>query len=50
MQRKDIKVRSSTGGEFDCYLVLPEGKAKVPAARPFGALDCASCHTSMWQW
>ena len=32
MQRKDIKVRSSTGdGEFDCYLVVPDGQAKVPA-------------------
>ena len=31
MQRKDIKVRSSTGGEFDCYLVTPDGAGKVPA-------------------
>jgi carboxymethylenebutenolidase len=32
MQRKDIKVRSSTGGgEFDCYLVTPDGSGKVPA-------------------
>ena len=31
MQRKDIKVRSSTGGEFDCYLVAPEASGKVPA-------------------
>lgn len=32
MQRKDIKVRSSTGdGEFDCYMVVPDGQAKVPA-------------------
>lgn len=31
MQRKDIKVRSSGGGEFDCYLVLPDGDRKVPA-------------------
>ncbi|HZM47781.1 MAG TPA: dienelactone hydrolase family protein [Burkholderiales bacterium] len=31
MQRKDIKVRSSTGGEFDCYLVTPDGGGKVPA-------------------
>ena len=29
---KDIKIRSSTGdGEFDCYLVVPPGEAKVPA-------------------
>ena len=31
MQGKDIKVRSSGGGEFDCYLALPEGSAKTPA-------------------
>ena len=31
MQRKDIKVRSSTSGEFDCYLVTPDGGGKVPA-------------------
>ena len=31
MQRKDIKVRSSTGGEFDCYLVTPDASGKVPA-------------------
>jgi len=31
MLRKDIKVRSSTGGEFDCYLVTPDGGGKVPA-------------------
>ena len=31
MLRKDIKVSSSTGGQFDCYLVLPDGDAKVPA-------------------
>ena len=31
MPRKDIKVRSSTGGEFDCYLVTPDGGGKVPA-------------------
>ena len=29
MQRKDIKVRSSTGGEFDCYLVTPDGGGKI---------------------
>ena len=29
--RKDIKIRSSGGGEFDCYLVTPDGSAKVPA-------------------
>ena len=26
------------------------GKARNPAAHPFGALDCATCHTSMWKW
>jgi carboxymethylenebutenolidase len=31
MQGKDIKVRSSDGGAFDCYLVTPEGEKKVPA-------------------
>jgi len=47
MKGKDIKIRASTekdragrggndlagrgGGEFDCYLALPEGAAKVPA-------------------
>jgi carboxymethylenebutenolidase len=32
MQRKDIKVRSSGGGgEFDCYMVTPDGSTKTPA-------------------
>jgi carboxymethylenebutenolidase len=31
MQKKDIKISSSDGGEFDCYLVQPDGDAKVPA-------------------
>ena len=31
MQRKDIRIRSSHGNEFDCYLVTPEGSGKVPA-------------------
>src|SRR6185295_10864402 len=31
MLRKDIKIRSSNGGEFDCYLVTPDGHEKVPA-------------------
>jgi carboxymethylenebutenolidase len=31
MQRKDIKIRSRDGGEFDCYLVTPDGAGKVPA-------------------
>jgi carboxymethylenebutenolidase len=31
MQRKDIKIKSGNGGEFDCYLVTPEGSAKTPA-------------------
>jgi carboxymethylenebutenolidase len=32
MQRKDMKIRSSTGdGEFDCYVVTPDGGAKAPA-------------------
>ncbi len=31
MQRKDIKITSSNGGTFDCYLALPDGDAQVPA-------------------
>ena len=31
MLKKDIKIRSSHGGEFDCYLVTPDAKGKVPA-------------------
>ena len=31
MNRNDIKIRSSDGGEFDCYLVQPDGEGKVPA-------------------
>ncbi len=31
MSGKDIKIRSSGGGEFNCYLVLPAGGKKVPA-------------------
>jgi len=31
MLRKDIKIRSSEGGEFDCYLVTPDAEGKVPA-------------------
>ncbi len=31
MQRKDIKIRASGGGEFDCYVVTPDAKGKVPA-------------------
>ena len=32
MAGKDIKIRSSSGGgEFDCYLVVPEAKGRVPA-------------------
>ena len=37
MQRKDIKVRSSEGGQFDCYLALPEANDRVPAV----VLACA---------
>jgi len=29
--KRDIKVRSSDGGEFDCYLVTPDSGRKVPA-------------------
>jgi carboxymethylenebutenolidase len=31
MPGKDIKIRSSGGGEFDCYVVTPDGTGKVPA-------------------
>ena len=31
MTGKDIKIRASGGGEFDCYLVVPESAVKVPA-------------------
>ena len=31
MAGKDIKIRASGGGDFDCYLVAPETGAKVPA-------------------
>jgi carboxymethylenebutenolidase len=31
MQRQDIRIASRDGGEFDCYLVRPEGSARVPA-------------------
>jgi len=31
MQGKNVRVRSSEGGEFDCYLVTPRAGAKVPA-------------------
>jgi carboxymethylenebutenolidase len=31
MQRKDIKIRASGGGEFDCYVVTPDAAGKVPA-------------------
>src|SRR5688572_19058688 len=31
MLRQDIRIRSSNGGEFDCYLAVPDGKEKVPA-------------------
>jgi carboxymethylenebutenolidase len=31
MLKRDIKVRSSEGGDFDCYLVTPQDGQKVPA-------------------
>src|SRR3954463_9761479 len=31
MVKQDIKIRSSEGPQFDCYLVTPEGGQKVPA-------------------
>ena len=31
MTKKEVKVRSSEGGEFDCYVVVPEAGPKAPA-------------------
>jgi carboxymethylenebutenolidase len=31
MLKKDLKIRSSEGSEFDCYLVTPQAGQKVPA-------------------
>ncbi len=31
MGKKDIQIRSSDGGEFDCYLAQPDSAGKVPA-------------------
>jgi carboxymethylenebutenolidase len=31
MQKKDIKIRSAEGKDFDCYLVTPDATGKVPA-------------------
>ncbi len=31
MTGKDIRIKASGGGEFDCYLSLPGGAGKVPA-------------------
>jgi len=31
MAGKDIRIRAGSGGNFDCYLALPAGSAKVPA-------------------
>jgi carboxymethylenebutenolidase len=31
MQARDVRIRSSEGGEFDCYVVTPGTRAKVPA-------------------
>jgi carboxymethylenebutenolidase len=31
MLGKNIKIRSSEGGEFDCYLIVPETDGRVPA-------------------
>ena len=31
MQRKDIKIRSREGKDFDCYLVTPDAVGQVPA-------------------
>lgn len=31
MPGKDIKIRATEGGEFDCYLAAPESDRKIPA-------------------
>lgn len=31
MRAQNVRVRSSKGGEFDCYVAAPSGSAKVPA-------------------
>ena len=31
MEAQNVKVRSSKGGDFDCYVATPGGSAKVPA-------------------
>ncbi len=31
MTGSDIRIRASGGGQFNCYLALPDGGAKVPA-------------------
>jgi len=31
MAGKDIRIRAGGGGEFDCYVAVPGGSAKVPA-------------------
>jgi carboxymethylenebutenolidase len=31
MERKDVRIASRDGGQFDCYLVLPDANEKVPA-------------------
>jgi len=31
MAGKDIRIRASSGGEFDCYVAAPAGVGKVPA-------------------
>jgi carboxymethylenebutenolidase len=31
MLKRDLKIRSSEGGELDCYVVTPQGGQKVPA-------------------
>jgi len=31
MQRSNVKIRSSKGGEFDCYIAAPDLGARVPA-------------------
>ncbi len=36
---------------WDCHTAAAaRGKARAPAAHPFGPLECTNCHTSQWRW
>ena len=48
MPGRDIKTRASGGGEFDCYLALPEGAAKVPAVVLASAIHGVDLRFADW--